>query len=258
MMQFPDTGWNGAGYFDGEGRWLVGSSQIKLYIQSPSVYWETQIARAAEENGGATAYQRKLLGGPSKSSTELGSRVDELLTGEPFDGKLSKEKEAQAVEMAAYVLVSKYGHYFNRLGKVAYQVPMRWVEPSGMYCRSRPDILREVGGAPMYVDLKVYSYRIFSDGGTNVRTHAMSFGADTQAALVRRGARVLWGVENLACYLLVLKSTAPYVISLHPWSRDTIEEADARVDDALTRLNAETQHFIATGELPQVARGQEL
>ncbi len=258
MLTFPDTGWDGAGYFDGEGRWLVGSSWLKLYMTSPSVYWETQTAKAAEAIGDATLYQEKLLVGPSKRTTELGSRVDELLTGEPFDGDLSEAKEAQAIEMAAYVRASRYGHFFDGRGQVAYQVPMKWVDPSGCWCRSRPDILREVAGQPMYPDLKVLSYRTWRNGRTNLRTHAMDFGADIQAALARRGAKILWGIENLACYLLVLKASAPYVISLHPWSDETIAAADREVGEALNRLHVETQHFLATGEFPVPVIGDEL
>lgn len=256
---FPDSGWNpGASYFDDVKELRIGSSMLKLYMSTPSTFWETMVALAEERNGGTSAYGRKLLAGPPKKTTELGSRVDQILTGEPFDGTLSAAKSLEANEMAAYVLASKFGNFFNGKGRVAYQVPMQWVDPSGVWCRSRPDILREVDGHPMCPDFKVFSYRTFPDGGTDVRSHARRFGAHIQAALTRRGAREIWGIENLSCYILVLKGTFPYTLKLHPWSEGTIAEADEQVDEALTRLHQETQHFLATGEFPQVVRGEEL
>lgn len=259
-LAFPDSGWNpGASYFDDVKELRIGSGMLKLYMSTPSTFWETMVALAAERNGGTpTAYGRKLLAGPPKKTTELGSRVDQILTGEPFDGTLSAAKSLEADEMAAYVLASKFGNFFNGQGRVAYQVPMQWVDPSGVWCRSRPDILREVDGHPMYPDFKVFSYRTFPDGGTDVRSHARRFGAHIQAALTRRGARELWGIENLSCYILVLKGTFPYALKLHPWSDETMEQADQQVDEALTRLHQETQHFLETGEFPQVVRGEEL
>lgn len=313
-MIFPDSGWDpGVEYFQGEGRYLLGSSALKSYIMEPAAYWETMKAQAVERflreygNGvvnaaarmllssavdlsegvsaedlrraretfekmysrffntsGISSYAARLLEGPSRSTTELGSALDHLLTGEAFDEfqDMAKKKQQEAHDMEIVVRVSPYGHYFDGVGKVAYQTCMRWCDPSGIDCRSKPDVLRVQGGFPMYPDLKVVSYRIRRDGAGQVRSNLRSMlldtGADLQAALVRRGAKELWAIDDLDCMVLVVKGTLPYTVSLLRWSPETIAASDQQVDEALSRLAVENQHFLATGELPEAGTGEEL
>lgn len=115
-----------------------------------------------------------------------------------------------------------------------------WRDPSGAWCRCKPDLL--LRDERLIVDLKTTSK---SAGPEGFRASARQYGYDWQAAFYSMGFKALFG--ELPRFLFVAVETEePYVAAVHSYSQELINNRISAISAAL----ADWQQCLTTNNWP--------